>query len=332
MVPEHMLGLAPTDLPNLRSERYNGDGLGVLLDQLAPDDRALVRQVYDAVMAIATARPVAGQAATPAFVAAVGAVGADPFVRVAQALGEASVRAGAPPLVRKVLHDIRGGALTALVGTAGLLEFGPPDANLLATCGRLARDHCKIVRSAIIDLDLPGRAYDEEFNYHGIEKFVQMWDGVTVREYGRDVSVAVRCEYRGGITTSCLENAAVERVLYNHVNNAARHAADARVAITVFVVGAGRLVRWVVSNAVTAEHRAWLDGSFEPGLGKLYAAGVTSTGSGIGLASCVDFVAAAVGVTPEQALTRGYLGARLGDGVYNAWFHWPAFAPEPPPG
>ena len=159
-----------------------------------------------------------------------------------------------------------------------------------------------------------------------------MWDGATVREYGRDVAVAVRCEYRGGITASCLENAAVDRVLYNHVNNAARHAADARVSITVFAVAGGRSVRWVVSNAVTAEHRAWLDGSVEPGMGKLYADGATSTGSGIGLASCVDFVAAAFGVTAEQALTRGYLGAQLGDGEYNAWFHWPAFAPEPPPG
>ena len=302
------------------------------LDCLAAADRILVRQVYDAVLAVAAERPEvpARPPDDPAFVARVGAVAAAAFVRTAQALGEATARTAASPLVRKVLHDIRGGGLTALVGTAGLLAFGPPDPDLLLTCGRLARDHCKIVRSALPDLDPPRRANDERLNYHGVEKFVATWDGATVREYGRAVTVAVSCAYRGGVAASCLENAAVDRVLYNHVNNAARFAADGRVALTVFGVGGGRVIRWVVSNAVAPEQREWLAAAAGAGLGALYAGGVTRGGSGIGLASCRDFVAAAFGLpSAAAAVAGGYLGARLVGDDYHAWFHWPAFVPTP---
>lgn len=327
-VPDALLALAPAGLPNLRSVRYSGGGLGVPVRELAPDDRALVRQVYDAVLGIATTRPDGPTwAPDPAFAARVRAVGDEPFVRAAQRLGEATARAGAGPLVRKVLHDLRGGALTALVGTAGLLALGPSDPDLLVTCGRLARDHCKIVRSALPDLDPPRRHHDEQLNYHGIEKFTSTWDGATVREYGREVLVTVRCTYSGGVTASCLENAAVDRILYNHVNNAARFAADGRVVLTVF--GAGeRLIRWVVSNAVAADQRGWLAAAAGSDFGRLYAGGLTSGGSGYGLSSCRDFVAAAFGLpTPDAAVTGGYLGARLLADEYHAWFHWPAYLP-----
>ena len=328
-VPASLLALAPTDLPNFRSARYSGGGLGVALNQLAADDQALVRHIYEAALVIAANRPTRPDAPVePAFVAMVRAIAAEPFVKAAQRLGEATAKADPGPLVRKVLHDVRGGALTALVGTAGLLEFGPPDPDLLVTCGRLARDHCKIVRSALPDLDPPRRRHDEQLNYHGVDKFVETWDGATIREFGREVTVGVTCAYRGGVTASCLENAAVDRVLYNHVNNAARFTADNRVALAVFAIGDGRAIRWVVSNALAPEQREWLASAAGLELGGLYAGGLTNGGSGIGLASCRDFVAAAFGLpTAAAAVAGGYLGARLVGDEYRAWFHWPAYLP-----
>lgn len=334
-VPEALLRLAPTELTNNRPVRYNGGGLGVPLDTFAEPDRDAIRRVYDAVLTLTAVRPGSDfpgrPALDPEFLERLRAVGADPFVRLAQSLGTAT--AGTSPLARKALHDIRGGALTALVGTAGLLAFVPPTAELLATCGRMARDHCKILRSAVPDLDPLGRAHDEVFNYHGIEKFVRTWDGATVREYGHTVAVAVRCHYADGITASCLENAAVDRVLYNHINNAARFAADGRVALTIFSVGANcRAVRWVVTNAVGGAQREWLAGAVGSDLDKLYAGGLTNGGEGLGLASCVDFVTAAFGLSSAKAALMGrYLGAELDGDEYRAWFHWPAFAPEVPP-
>jgi hypothetical protein len=326
---EEMLGLAPTDLPNFRSARYSGGGLEVPLGDLAPDDRALVRRVYDAVLGIALSRPDGPTwSPDPGFVARVRAVGEEPFVRSAQRLGEATVRAGAGPLARKVIHDVRGGGLTALVGTSGLLALGLPDPELLVTCGRLARDHCKIMRGALTDLDPPRRAYDERLNRHGVEEFVRTWDNVTVCEYGREVAVAVTCAFDGGVAASCLENGAIDRVLYNHVNNAARFTADGRVALAIFGIDNGRLTRWVVSNAVAAGQREWLAAAAGGDLGRLYAGGVTSGGSGYGLASCGDFVAAAFGLpSARAAVAAGYLGARLAGDQYQAWFHWPAYLP-----
>lgn len=241
---DRLLELAPSDLPNFRSVRYSGGGLGVPMDHLAPDDQMLVRRVYNAVIAVATTRS-DGPCWSPApeFVAAVRAVGEEAFIRAVQRLGSATIAAGAGLLVRKVLHDIRGDGLTALVGTAGLITLGVADHDLLLlTCGRLARDHCKIMRSALSDLD-PRRTHDEQLNCHGVEEFVRTWDGVTVCEYGREVTVAVNCAYRGGVAASCLENAAVDRVLYNHINNAARFAVDGRVTLSIFGVG-DRLIRW----------------------------------------------------------------------------------------
>ena len=225
-----------------------------------------------------------------------------------------------------MLHDIRGGGLTALVGTAGLATLGPLDDELLVTCGRVARDHCKIVRSALSDLDPPRRRHDEQLNVHAIDKFVTTWDGATVREYGREVAVAVNCTYRGGVAASCLENAAVDRVLYNHINNAARFTSDGRVVLSIFGVG-DRLVRWVVSNALAADQREWLAAAADGDLNRLYTGGISCGGRGIGLSSCRDFVAAAFGLPSGQAVTGGYLGARLTEDEYRAWFHWPAFVP-----
>ena len=331
MIPKHLIALAPQELANRRSSRYTGTGLDVGVNDLDPHDQMLVRQVYTAVLALALMRPAPGQLpATSEFAARVKEVGSEPFLLAAQKLGQATARGDASPLLNKVLHDIRGGALTALIGTAGLLELGLPAPALLVTCGQLARDHCKITRSALTDLDPPGRAHDEEFNYHGIEKFVQTWDGVTIREYGREVTVVVQCAYHGGITASCLENAAVDRVLYNHLNNAARFAADDGVTLTIFGVGGNRSVRWVVSNAVTADQRDWLAAAVADDLKKLYAGGITHNGSGFGLASCADFVGAAYGVSAATAVAGGYLGARLIGDMYHAWFHWPAFRPEEP--
>ena len=328
-IPGGLLALAPTHLPNFRPVRYTGGGLGVFLNQLAPEDRAIVGRVYEAVLRVAAARP-GGSEPLPAdeFADAVRAVSTEGFVRVAQRLGEATVRVNFDPLVRKVLHDVRAGGLTALVGTAELATLGPPDPELLATCGRLARDHCKIMRSTLPDLDPPRRAQDERVNYHGAEGFVRTWDGAVVCAGGREVTVAVTCAYRGGVASSCLENAAIDRVLYNHVNNAARFSADRRVALTIFGAGDGRAIRWVVSNAVAPEQRAWLAAVAGIDLNDLYAGGLTNGGSGIGLATCREFVAAAFGLPSAQAaVTGGYLGARLIGDEYHAWFHWPAYIP-----
>jgi hypothetical protein len=123
-----------------------------------------------------------------------------------------------------------------------------------------------------------------------------------------------------------LEASALQRVLYNHLNNAAHFAGSGEVTLDIFPVGSAGLVRWVVTNDVTARQRAWLERSTGGDLRDLYRGGPGEDGrERLGLALCAEVVAACFGLEdPWEAVEKGYLGARLSDG-YHAWFHWPAY-------
>ncbi len=50
-----LLDLAPTELPNYRTDRYDGGGLGLSLEAFVPADRDLFRAVYAQVQAVCDA-------------------------------------------------------------------------------------------------------------------------------------------------------------------------------------------------------------------------------------------------------------------------------------
>ena len=77
------------------------------------------------------------------------------------------------------------------------------------------------------------------------------------------------------------------------------------------------------------EQERWLNEATDSNLTRLFMGGLTRGGHGLGLSSCTDFVVASFGITPEQALDEGYLGAKVIDQRYLAWFHWPTYEPLP---
>src|SRR5690606_37008275 len=99
------------------------------------------------------------------------------------------------------------------------------------------------------------------------------------------VAVTTDCSYDGFVCRYDLETAALDRVIYNHVNNAARFSADDKVKITALPIG-DRWVRWVIENTLFPEHTLGLRESVGAELGKLYHGGITRGGHGIGLANC----------------------------------------------
>ncbi|VTT99652.1 Uncharacterized protein OS=Crocosphaera watsonii WH 0005 GN=CWATWH0005_3458 PE=4 SV=1 [Gemmataceae bacterium] len=327
-VPDVLLSLAPTNLPTLRAARFDGTGCEVPLARFAPGDRDILLQLYAAVNEVHALRSAGGPAAAKLEQLVVSAADGR-LMSAASALGEATRSAGrATPEVYKALHDVRGGGLTVFLGAAELLVDAPGDFGLLRMAADAARDHAKIMRNLLPEIDPAGRAADEAAKPHGIDHFITKWDGARV---GPAATVSVRCVFAGDVSARCLETASVDRVVYNYVNNAARFTADG--AVTLWVVPAGPgLCRWVVQNAVAPDQAAFLAERVGGDLGRLFRGGVTRGGTGIGLANCAGLVADCFGLDgPAEAVRSGYLGAALRGTDYYAWFHWPALA-HPPQG
>lgn len=321
-VPPLLYDLAPLDLDNRRPNRFDGDGFGLDLGAFGPADRARLGRLYAATDRVGRAARDGPNAARAALLALDEAA----LIADASALGcDTPPAATAAPRVAQLLHDVRGGGLQVMIGTAELLRLDPAATELVAGGAAAARDHAKIMRAGFPALDPDRYAADEAARVHAIDGFVATWDGMTVKQGERTAAVRVECEYRGAITARCLETAAIDRVMYNYVNNAARFAADGRVRVWIFPT-AGGLVRWVVHNALAPADRAWLNRSTAGDPRALFAGGLTNGGHGIGLSGCAAVVGECFGLPPADAVRRGHLGARADDSGYYAWFHWPAHA------
>lgn len=328
VIPDALYDLAPVALPSRRSERFDGAGYEVPLRRFAPVDRDILGRVYQGVNGLPQLWHRTRQAPDyHALEAYIRAVGAGTLLASAGQLGEATSASGEhDPAVRKAVHDIRGGGLTVLLGTADLLDLLPGDRGVVRKCVDAARDHAKIMRNLLPDIDPAVRAADEATKAHGIEHFTSKWEGMATRGPTGPVSVSVRCSFAGAISARCLETSSIDRVVYNYVNNAVRFAAGGAVTVWVFPVTAG-LTRWVVQNAIAADQATFL-AERAGDLGRLFAGGITRGGSGVGLANCAEIVADCFGLSsPAEAVSRGYLGAVTKGSDYYTWFHWPAYVP-----
>jgi signal transduction histidine kinase len=128
------------------------------------------------------------------------------------------------------------------------------------------------------------------------------------------------------ISECCVEFGALDRILYNLLNNACRHSAAERIHLALFPVPDenGENLRFVLLNALKEEDRVRLRSM---DLKTLFQVGVSSTGSGYGLHVAAEFVAHAFGLaSPEEAVADRYLGANLIADQFAIWFHWPIVA------
>lgn len=321
--------LAPAHLTTYRTDRYEGDGLDASLARFAPADRERLRRVYDSLLGMLEQLrdPVPDLARAERFAAENGWSAAVAGVRE---LGADTPGARVEPALRKVVHDLRGGAMQAIVSLLQLQQIGiAPDDG-----GRqlffLVRDHLKMMRNALPDLDPERTARDRSDHPHDVELLVEKWREASYRLADSQAEVAIRCEYRGTIAERCLEFSALDRIIYNLVNNAVRNTADGEVGVTIFAPDREdpRDLRFVVANAVAGDQVRALESRFGDDLGGLFRGGFTTGGTGLGMSICAEFVMHAYGVDSlDEALGGRYVGARLEDDRFLAWFHWPT-APE----
>ena len=345
-----LLSLAPTHLINHRRVRYQGDDLCISQQRLAARDRTLLTQLYEVLTELLYTisdtstddprkwREVARWTQRHAL---------DALIDDVRELGEISQQQMPSEELSKAIHDLRGGALSSLLGRLQLLDVLPQAEAELKTLFVLTRDHLKIMRNVVTELDEPRRDADRRPKSHDTRLMVNKWHDSIVGPKWRErpVRMSVDCRYEGAMTECCLESAAIDRIFYNLANNACRHALGDRIEMAIFPVPepSGDCLRFVLSNEVSEADASYLqsleqsDGADSADRGKgrsllaLFEPAVSTTGSGFGLTVVAEFVAGAFGLRDRaEALRERYVGAIIEDRTFRAWFHWPMASSEYP--
>lgn len=252
------------------------------------------------------------------------------------ALGLGLQRSDASPRLRKAYHDLRGGGLFALLVHLDLVLQGRGEPQDVARIALLARDHLKIMRNAVPDLDPTLYAADLENRAHPVALLREKWSSVRYQFAGREIDVELDCPLEGSIAACCMEFSTLDRILYNLVNNAAEHADDGRVRLVVLPLPEceGAIVRMAVLNRLGPRQHELLQRRFGREPSTLFQGGFSShgmghgIGHGIGLRICADLVANAAGMLSiADAVGQGHLGIDLVDQWFVAWFVWPSAEP-----
>jgi signal transduction histidine kinase len=193
----------------------------------------------------------------------------------------------------------------------------------------LTRDHLKMMRNAVPDLDATLYQRDLMQRAHNVRLLVEKWGHAVYKLENAAAQIMLDCEFQGNISERCIEFAALDRVLYNLINNAVRHTADDWVYLSIFplVDEQEHNVRFVIYNQIRPEHQELLLAQFGDQLHQLFNGGFTTGGSGLGMQICADFVADAYGLgSVQRCVEQGYIGARIVDSYFLTWFHWPVAA------
>ncbi len=329
MVPSDPLARLPeADLRIPAGARWAGEGLEIPEGTLPEADLVRLTVLYTALEGLYRRWLALGTDAPPKAWAELAeeirAFDREPLSSLHEALGgEAGVRWNdRSPQLRRALHDLRGGAFFALRLYAALLDERSPNPDEVEAAAFLARDQAKVVRSLVPSIDPEGYTRDRSERAHGMRELVDKWDGFVFPQVEPPVRVEVEAPWRGDLASRCLEAAALDRVLYNLLNNAARFTSDGRVRLRVERVGSA--ARIAVANRIRDAERSWLSEGFGDDPSALFLGGRTRGGSGVGMASGASIVARAWGqVDAADAVTMGAVGARVDDGSFVAWVHWP---------
>ena len=227
--------------------------------------------------------------------------------------------------VHRVIHDLRGGALSSLSLYLQLAESGDLYATDIPHMVLLANDHAKMLRTAISDLDRIRYTRDELFIPQPIDTIVHHWRNVFYRiESGQACHVSCQSHVYGYIADSVIELAALERILYNLVNNAVRHTHAGGVEIQIeYHDTTHELVRFSVQNPLTTDQVTRLDQLTANNPSNLILRPITTTGSGLGLGICADIVAHVFQTDVDQIIHHRYFDVSWRNNQFVVEFVWP---------
>jgi signal transduction histidine kinase len=315
------LTLAPTNLRNKNTARYDGTGFSATLSEFSEEDRQILTKIYQNIKTVYDLWLYMKEAPNYSILQQnVDYFLSDNFLTIAKELG--ATASYESQHFQKIIHDIRGGALMSMISHATRIkEFNLyHEVDIMRGFVFLARDQAKMMRNAVQDIDPSTRAADERTRIHSIYDYVKKWNNFEYHLNDRVIVVKVQCYYEGNVTTCCLEASALDRVVYNLVNNALRFSLEDTITLTIFPVG--NILRWVIENKMKPETTVWLNESVGSHLSSLFKGGITDGGNGIGLSNCADIVGASFGVSSAEAIEQRYISATVDDNTFYACFHW----------
>jgi signal transduction histidine kinase len=325
---DELLGLAPADLRVCGHGRYTAEDERQLLENFAGPDRIILAETYGRLLELFLAiKPVLLEqervqnllrqfAESENF--------SELFLQT-QNLGKSALADASRPAVARAIHDLRGGALQALICRLELFKEGI-EVDGMQSVFFLLRDHLKIMRNCIADLDPIRFVEDRAKKNHDAQLLVEKWTQTDFYGASTPVAVDFECRYAGHLCESCLEFSTLDRIIYNLMNNAAKYTADGVISFFVLPVPEPlpKSVRFVICNAVSVQQQATLQDRFSSNLSDIYRGGFTTGGHGLGLRIAADFCCSAYGLSDFQRGQDGhYFGASFLRDRFVAWFHWP---------
>ena len=316
LTDDQVRSLAPLHLESRRASRYQSEEQAIASSDLGAEDVATITALY-AMLGELEARGGEPGAEPSALLEVAARHDVEGLLHRIRRLGAAHPA----PHVASAMHDLRGGALSTLFVHLGRLRRLPDRADTKRAIVLGARDHRKMMRNVVLDLDAEGRARDLAFLPHSLAELARALRAFAGVVRDEPIVVDVESAADAVIAESCVECAAIDRVAYNLMNNAVRHAD--RPAISVSLRTFDHDLRVTVANAVAPEQREVVAATLASDPAALHGS-FTTTGSGHGLEIVSDLVSRAYGVSSTEALVaEGYVGAKVLDDVFVTWFHWP---------
>ena len=226
-LPEFLLALAPLRLPNRRQTRYAGDGLAISVNSLVEADQVIVVSLYNVLselLGVLTDKGTANDRKWRETQVWAERHDLDRIIdqRPPDGPGPPHAAGGGEELA-KAMHDLRGGALSALLGPAPASAASGPQreraADDFCVGARSPQDHAQrsdgVGRTPPRRRPHPPRATDAQSDPRKMARLcLGPGAGVSVRSACSSTAVT-----REQLTECCLESAAIDRIFYNLANN-----------------------------------------------------------------------------------------------------------------
>lgn len=324
MTLQELLEIAPTEIHSLRSTRYTGGGVSQLLREFSLDEQAVIQTLYEELRDLMKLLDASGEENAVIRRQLQERVQRLSIPALQEQLVD-SLNETEDPRRARIFFDLAGGALSSLVGYLLLIRLHGVEPGYRQTLYYLVRDHLKIMRALLSDLDPIARARDEAERCHSIDLLLEKWRNASYRAFEQMIEVRFTNFFQGHVAERCVEFAEIDNLFYHLANNCIKFSSDGVLNVHVGLLPDQQHLRWVFSNTISegqAEALLELRASGR----SIFERDVSSMGKGLGLAILAESVSNAYGYEDcQEAEEDALFGYRLDNQKqFSLWFHWPS--------